>query len=72
MKSTALQKKRMSMGITQRQMADAAGMNLQTYSKKERGLRRTTTAEGVRFARILGCTVEDITDPDPGIQHHGK
>jgi DNA-binding XRE family transcriptional regulator len=59
---TKLQAMRMSKGLTQGQMADAAEqMELQTYSKKERGLRRVTAQEAVLFARVLGCQVEDIT-----------
>jgi DNA-binding XRE family transcriptional regulator len=61
MLNKALREKRKTLGFTQQQMADAIDMEMQTYTKKERGLRRTTIQEGKRMARVLGCTVEDIT-----------
>lgn len=62
----ALRRRRQAAGYTQRQMAEAAGMDLQTYSKKERGARRTTDVEACRFARVLGCRIEDIVAPPAG------
>lgn len=60
----ALRQKRLELGLTQQQFADASLMDIQTYSKKERGLRRITDREAVRFARILCCSVEEISTPD--------
>jgi transcriptional regulator with XRE-family HTH domain len=59
-----LRQRRLAMGLTMKQVADAAGMNLQTYAKKERGLRRVAAPVARRFARVLGCSLEEIVD-DP-------
>jgi transcriptional regulator with XRE-family HTH domain len=57
----ALREKRKAAGLSQDGFSRAIDMQMQNYSKKERGLVRITAPEAVRMARILGCTVEDIT-----------
>lgn len=62
--TSLLRQRRLSMGLTMQQVADASGMNLQTYAKKERGLRRIAACEAKRFARVLGCTLEEIVEDE--------
>jgi transcriptional regulator with XRE-family HTH domain len=59
---TLLKRKRLAAALTQRQMAEAAGMRPQAYGKKERGQRRITSAEAKVFARVLRCAMEEITE----------
>lgn len=59
-----LRRRRLSLGLTMQQVADASGMNLQTYAKKEQGLRRIAMPEAMRFSRVLGCTLEEIAEDE--------
>jgi transcriptional regulator with XRE-family HTH domain len=62
---TKLARKRVERGMTQEEVADAAGIRLSTYWKLERGRMENP---GVRYfvncAVVLGCKVEDLLDDE--------
>jgi transcriptional regulator with XRE-family HTH domain len=57
---TALRKMREQRELSQKEVAAAANIDYQLYSKTERGIRKPQVNEAIRIARVLGCTVEEI------------
>jgi transcriptional regulator with XRE-family HTH domain len=53
---------RKAKGLSQESMAEKAGMEQTTYSRKERGLSPVTESEWERFAKILNVPVEQIKE----------
>jgi transcriptional regulator with XRE-family HTH domain len=58
---TILREKRRVAGLSQRQLADRAGVDFSYISKLENGRLPSPAAETVaRLAEVLGCPVEDL------------
>lgn len=56
-----LRDRREDMGITQEEMAEKLGFKSKnSYSLKERGLRRISIEEAIEIAKILDCPVEEL------------
>jgi transcriptional regulator with XRE-family HTH domain len=55
---------RESLGLTQKQIADAVGVTDQTVSNWERGIHvpRLTLRQIVKLCEITKCTVKDLAD----------
>lgn len=51
---------RAGQGITQQQLAEAAGVSRQTINAIESGKFVPSTVLALKMARIFGCKVEDI------------
>lgn len=51
---------RMRVGLSQQQLADAAGVARQTISGVEAGTYAVSVAVGLRIAKVLGCPVDEI------------
>ena len=65
----ALKKHRFLSRLTQRQVAEAAGISLSTYGTYETGFQNRSVSlpgadKAVLIARTLGCSVEDIFAPE--------
>ena len=61
----ALRARRLIMGLTQQQLAQALGVKFQQVQKYERASNRVSASMLVRAAEALGCTVGDFF-PDAG------
>ena len=57
---------RLQRGLTQKELARAAGVTRQTISHIEAGLYVPSVAVAIRLARALACRVEDLFSPDEG------
>ena len=66
-----LQRLRLDAGLTQAQLADAAGTPLSSLQNWEIDRREPGLRAAVRFARTLGVTVEDLADTSP-VEEVGK
>lgn len=68
-----LRTKRQEVGLTQRQMADAIGIGLCSYNKKELGRTRFTLEEGMKIARVLNAGISGLFLADQGWRRgHGS
>lgn len=56
-----LRERRQKRGLTQKDLAKAAGRNHRQISLYERGLTEPKMVTMVRLARALGCTVDELT-----------
>jgi len=72
---TTLREKRRAAGISQRELADRAGVDFSYISKLENGRLPAPSAETiVRLSRILGCPPEEMLAPAkkfPSSVEHG-
>ena len=61
---------RKALGLSQKALAEGAGVSRQAIHAVEAGLRVPSTSLGLRLAHILGCGVEDLfrLAPDAGIR----
>lgn len=50
--------------LTQQQAADAMGFSRPTMPAIEKGQRKVTAAELLKFARLYGVSVQDLVTPD--------
>ena len=55
---------RQARGLTQRQLAEEVGMSIPAVCQWEIGLRTPQTRMLPRIARALGCTIDQLYDPD--------
>lgn len=54
-------------GLSQAQLAEQAGISprtLQDYEQGQKPLEKAAAITVLTLARILGCTVEDLIDPE--------
>ena len=61
-KRTELERRRLNAGLTQSQLADAAGIHYATVSLIEAGKRGGHPATLHRLAEVLECSVVDLVD----------
>jgi len=47
-------------GVTQEEVANALGITLSTYCKKENGKRKFTLDEAYKLAQYFDCSIEGI------------
>ncbi|MBR5302812.1 MAG: helix-turn-helix transcriptional regulator [Clostridia bacterium] len=62
-----VQERRKEKGLTQQELAVAAGVKISTLQKIERAASMplgTSVEVAVRLARVLGCCVEDLVEID--------
>ena len=60
-----LQRKRKERGLTQKQLAEQSGVNLQMIQKYEQGVKninRAATATVIKLALALGCGIADLIE----------
>ena len=65
--SVRLQEQRRLLGITQRELAERAGVNLRTlqqYENRSKNINRAAGSTLLALARVLGCRMEDLLEPD--------
>lgn len=60
LKYNSLKKRRLEAGLTQQQLADAIGIGLHSYNKKELGKTRFTMEEGKKIARVLNVDINSL------------
>ena len=64
MEKTKLYHARVSKGFTQENMANALGMNVSNYNRKEKGHIKIYKEEWERLSKILDVQVEDIYETE--------
>lgn len=57
---TAIKDIRKRMNITQKQLADLAGINQTDVSRYENGERIPTLSVAIKIAKALNCTVDEL------------
>ncbi|MFL8675188.1 helix-turn-helix transcriptional regulator [Clostridioides sp. GD02404] len=60
MKNYILKSLRIRQGLRQRDLAKLLGMNPNTYSSKENGVRRFTISEAIKISDFFNTDVRDI------------
>lgn len=55
---------RMQKGLTQAQLAEAAGVSRKTVNTVENGIFIPSTVLALKLARVFGCKVEDLFSLD--------
>ncbi|MBD2207601.1 helix-turn-helix transcriptional regulator [Calothrix sp. FACHB-1219] len=60
-------------GLTQRQVAEAMGLTVQTVSNWENGVRipKLSPKETMSLCRVLNCSLEELADELPGEKESG-
>lgn len=63
--NNTIKERRLELGLTQAQLAQAAGINLRQIQKIESGeirLDNITLANAARLAAALGCSIEELLE----------
>lgn len=67
-----LRKKRTERGLTQRQVADSLGVEPNTVSQWESGVREPRVCQLPKLAELFGCTVDELLGIEKTPTHNGQ
>lgn len=56
---------RKALGLTQKELAEKAGITHAAINRYENGLRVPSVNIAIRIAHALGCTVEELVEGEP-------
>lgn len=60
-----LEARRRAAGLTQAELAEAAGVSRKTINTVENGVFVPSTVLALRLAQVLGCSVHDLFELEP-------
>lgn len=60
-----LETRRRAAGMTQAELAEAAGVSRKTINTVENGVFVPSTVLALRLAQVLGCSVHDLFELEP-------